>query len=95
MGVKTLKGMPKQEGSGRQKGTPNKKSLLVHEILENKGINLIEKITELFQVVSEQEQLKALVQMLPYVYPKLTSTELKGAEGIRVIVEKYIAKPKE
>lgn len=74
--------MPFKKGhvkvGGRKKGTPSKKSLLVREILENNGINLIEKIIEILPALEPEEKVRALIQLLPYVHPKLTSVEVNG-----------------
>lgn len=86
-------GMPRPANAGRKKGTPDKKSLLVKEILENNGINLVEKILNELPELSSNDRVKALVQMLPYVYPKLVSAELTtNDEGFRIVVEDYVGK---
>lgn len=73
------KGEPRAAGAGRKKGTPDKKSLLVRELLENNGINLIDEIlVRLPKLRHQEDQVKALIAMLPYVYPKLTSIEHSG-----------------
>lgn len=73
------KGEPRHPNAGRKKGTPHKKSALVREILENNGINLVEEILVRLPGLSKDEQVKALTQMLPYVYPKLTAVEHSGS----------------
>lgn len=73
------KGDKKPEGSGRKAGTPHKKSLLVKEVLENHGINLAEQIVVRLPKLSTLEQVRALVQLLPYVYPKLTAIQHSGS----------------
>lgn len=86
------KGLPKT--GGRQLGTPNKRQSGVAEILEAKGINLIDFILKKLPLLDEPEQIKAASALLPYVYPKLTSTELKTAEGFQIQIVDYIAKDK-
>jgi hypothetical protein len=83
------KGMKKVPGSGRKKGTPHKKSLLVREILENHGINLVEQILVRLPQLDKNDQVKALTQLLPYVYPKLVSAEISTPEGFKIIMADY------
>jgi hypothetical protein len=85
------KGDKKPENSGRKKGTPHKKSLLVREILENHGINLFEQILVRLPKLEPRHQMQALTAMLPYVYPKLNSHELSTSDvqGFKIIVEDY------
>ncbi len=76
------KGDKKPPNSGRKAGTPHKKSLLVKEVLENHGINLAEQIVVRLPKLSPLEQVRALVQLLPYVYPKLASILHTGSISI-------------
>lgn len=72
------KGMKKIEGSGRKPGTPHKKSMLVREVLENHGINLVEQILVRLPQISRDNQVKALLAMLPYAHPRLNNIEHSG-----------------
>lgn len=72
------KGDPRPANAGRKKGTPHKKSMLVREILDNHGINIVDQILVRLKQVNVEEQLRALVQMLPYCYPKLSAYEVSG-----------------
>lgn len=86
-----IKGSPKT--GGRVKGSHNKKSLLVHELLENSGINLISMITEELPFLARPKKVDTLVALLPYVYPKLTSSEIHAEiEAIEVIIRDYTSK---
>ena len=71
-------GKPRHPNAGRRKGVLNKKSLLVREVLENHGINLAEQIVVRLPKLSTLEQVKALAQLLPYVYPKLHAVQVSG-----------------
>jgi hypothetical protein len=82
------KGDPRPPGSGRKKGTPHKKSILVKEILDSHGINLIEQIIVRLKDISKVDQVKALMQLLPYVYPKLTSVIHSGGIDLGDITDK-------
>lgn len=69
------KGDKKIPGSGRKAGTPHKKSLLVKEILENHGINLIEQIIVRLSALSKKDQVDALLKLVPYCHPRLNVIE--------------------
>ncbi len=88
------KGDKKPANSGRKKGTPHKKSLLVREVLENHGINLAEQIIVRLPKLSTLEQVRALTALLPYVYPKLISAnmDINATHGFKIIVEDYKSK---
>jgi hypothetical protein len=73
------KGDPKPASSGRKPGVKNKASFLVKEVLESHGINLAEQIVVRLPKLSALEQVRALVQLLPYVYPKLTAVQHSGS----------------
>lgn len=72
------KGDPRPANAGRKRGSTNKKSRFVHDILETHGINLVEQIVVRLAKISTEDQVKALCGLLPYVYPKLTSVEHSG-----------------
>lgn len=76
--MKFKKGDPKPPGSGRKLGTPHKKSLLVQDILESHGINLIDQILVRLKELKQDQQVDALIQLLPYCYPKLTALAVSG-----------------
>lgn len=88
------KGDPRPEGSGRKKGTPDKKSILVREILESHGINLVEQIIVRLPKLKTEEQVKALIQLIPYCYPKLTaithSGSIESTEGANASVAEQL-----
>ncbi len=64
-----------QKTGGRQKGTPNKRSIGFLEILDGKGINLLETILDEALGLSGRDKINVLVDLLPYVYPKRKPTE--------------------
>lgn len=74
-------GKPRPPNAGRKKGSVNKKSLLVKDVLESHGINLVEQIVIRLKEISREDQVKALTALLPYVYPKLASIEVKAEVG--------------
>ena len=88
------RGKPFEKGhakmGGREKGTHDKRTMLVRDILEHNGINLIDEITRLIPLLDIKDQVAALTALVPYVYPKLTSTEIKSeGQGFQIIVQEY------
>jgi hypothetical protein len=71
-------GDPRPPNAGKKKGSKSKKSLLVKEILDSHGINLIEKINQKIPLLAADEQVKTYIALLPYVYPKLTAIDHSG-----------------
>lgn len=69
------KGDAKPAGSGRKKGSINKSQFLVREVLDNHGIDLVEQILFRLKTLTKLEQVKALIALLPYAYPKLNTVE--------------------
>lgn len=56
---------------GRQKGTPNKATTVVSEILSNHNMNLVEEAMSLYHQASDPEfKMKVITLLFPYVYPK-------------------------
>lgn len=85
--------MAKPQGShktgGRSKGTPNKKTLVLHDALEKSGLDVVAKLAELLPRLSEEKQADVLMNFLSYLYPKRKSVELSAHEidaGPQVIV---------
>lgn len=62
------KGLPKT--GGRQKGTVNKKSLILRERLEQFGCNFDEQLANAI-LTQNYAMIKALSDMLPYLQPRL------------------------
>jgi hypothetical protein len=61
----------KPVGSGRKKGTPNKKKLLrVDELLAEKNINPVEKALELMPELAPHQQIKVWMELASYCFPK-------------------------
>jgi hypothetical protein len=55
---------------GRQKGTPNKRTALMADLLESQGICLVDIILMIVPVLEPNKQVDVLMGLLPYVYPK-------------------------
>lgn len=61
---------------GRRKGTPNKRSVSLAELLEKRDFEPIGEILNLLPVLSPKEQAGVLLNLLPYLYPKRKSIDL-------------------
>ena len=83
-GGKFTAGTPKPENSGRKKGTPNKKTKELMEILGS--FNPAEKLMEIYNS-TEDEQLKASIckDLLKYVYPQRKAVEMSGEVDMPII----------
>lgn len=68
-------GLPKT--GGRQLGTPNKKTLVLQEVLEAAGLNPAEKLCELLPQLQPREQAYVLMNLLGYIYPRRRSVEIQ------------------
>lgn len=64
-----------QKTGGRQKGTPNKRTNGFLEILDSKGINLLEEVLDEAMALEGREKANILLGLLPYIYPKRRPTE--------------------
>ena len=76
--AKFEKGQPRLPNAGRKPGSINKKSLLVKDILETHGVNLIEQILVRLPQLSREVQVETLLKLAPYCYPKLAQIEVSG-----------------
>ena len=82
-------GQEKPENSGRKKGSPNRKTLILSDVLESQGHNLPTKILELLPRLSPDRQMDVYLELLQYVYPKRrpmeqTADEVKTAQSVVV-----------
>lgn len=75
------KGKPRHPAAGRKPGSVNKDQLAVREILHELAVdnggefNVVKEIVARFKQVSPEYQIKALISLMPYVYPKLSQIE--------------------
>jgi hypothetical protein len=67
-------GLPKT--GGRLAGTPNKKTLMLQEVLESKGVNPAERLCELLPRLQPKEQSQVLLELLGYLYPRRKAVEI-------------------
>ena len=65
----------KHPGPGRPKGTKNKIGAQLREILRDFMEENFDKIREDFHTLSPRDRVKVYAELLPYVVPKLASTD--------------------
>lgn len=66
------RGSKKPEGSGRQKGTPNKASLRFVEDLDQAGINIAAEYLKAAKAIEDPEKrVTAIARLFRYCYPRL------------------------
>ncbi len=62
--------------TGRQKGTPNKRSLVLYNTLKDLGLDVPNRIVELMGKVDDESQLRACLELLKYMFPQRKSVDL-------------------
>jgi hypothetical protein len=77
--------MPRPQGvpktGGRKKGTPNRSSLLLHEVLENLNVDVPKMIADALPQLPIEKRVEVLTSLLPYLYPKRKAIEHSVKEG--------------
>lgn len=83
-GGKFVAGKPRPENAGRKKGTPNKRTKELQEVLG--AFNPAEKLMEIYNS-TEDEQLKASIcrDLLKYVYPQRKAVEMTADVDMPII----------
>ena len=66
-------GLPKTGGRG--KGTPNRKTVLLREALDAKGISPVNRLCDLLVELTPKDQTSVLLELLPYLYPRRKPTD--------------------
>ncbi len=79
---KFIPGQSKPKGSGRKKGSPNKRSMILDEELIKFGLNVPQKIAELIPKLPIEKQLDALLDLMNYIYPKRKSLEHEKLQNV-------------
>jgi hypothetical protein len=74
-------GQPKPKLSGRQKGSPNRRTVLLCEALDQLGQDLPSKIFELLPKLSANKQVDVYLELMQYVFPKRKAVEVSTPEN--------------
>lgn len=87
------KGGKKPEGSGRKKGTPNKRTAEIQERL--KGVDIVGELLEIART-TEKEETKVAVykELLKYCYPQLKAVDMDMGNS-NVNIQKIFITPQE
>jgi hypothetical protein len=84
------RGQKKPLGSGRKRGTPNKKTQHLSEALDSLGLNVPERLIQLLPQLSSERQVDVLLEILGYLYPRRKALEVSAERvndvGPQVIV---------
>ncbi len=75
---KFINGQEKPTGSGRRKGTRNKKSEALEAILDSLGFNLVDELIKRLPKLSPEKQADIILGLMPFVYPKKKAIDLDG-----------------
>ena len=71
--------MPRSQGlpktGGRKKGTPNKTTQDLKELLETMNLNIPEQICQLLPQLPVEKRTDVLLNLLSYIYPKRRAIE--------------------
>jgi hypothetical protein len=66
----------KTTGSGRAKGTPNKRTLELQEKLFTLGLSPLEELSKIMPELKPETQCHVYLSLLPYLYPKRKAIEI-------------------
>lgn len=75
---------------GRQKGTPNKRTTVLDELL-GLGKNPVDEILKLLPKVDTDKQLDAWVKMMSYCYPRFASVDIAAGVAVKVVTAGNVA----
>ena len=64
----------KMKHGGREKGTPNRLTKELRIILKEVLHNELESIGKHLDELDSKERLEVIIKLMPYVFPKVTST---------------------
>lgn len=68
--------------NGRPKGTPNKVTKELRQLLKNVVADEIERLPELFAKLPERDRLELLTKLLPYAMPKVEPSPFHVGERV-------------
>lgn len=72
---------PGERRGGREVGIPNKRTLVLQELLQNLKLNPAEKIAELLPQLEPRDQCAVLLKLMEFLYPKRKALEVSGPNG--------------
>lgn len=72
-------GQPKPPGSGKKKGTKNKKTLRLRDLLEDRAVDFEGELAKAV-LAKDVEMIKALKDLLPYLQPRIKEQAEEGPQ---------------
>ncbi len=66
---------------GRKKGTPNKKTFILRDVLDSFGCDVPQRIVDLLPELKPEKQADILVELMKYLFPTRKAIEHSGPEG--------------
>lgn len=74
---------------GRQKGTPNKKTVALTDLLEKISCDPAAKLASLLPKLKPDMQAKVLLELMEYIYPKRKAVEVSGVDGEAIEINQH------
>lgn len=74
-------GAPRPPGSGRKKGTPNKDTQKLVEVLRELNVNPVRAVCELMPKLEYAKQADVYLKLMEYIYPKRRAEDAAGDPG--------------
>lgn len=70
---------------GRKKGTPNKLTKELQDLLKGIVYQELENIEERLDAIDDKERIDLVIKLMPHVFPKLTSQNANTDEPFGII----------
>jgi hypothetical protein len=74
-------GCPRPPNAGRKKGTPNKATQQLREILDAEGLDPAKKLAELLPNLTPEKQADICLKLMDFLYPKRKAVALTNEDG--------------
>lgn len=71
-------GQARPEGAGRKKGTLNRASMPILELMESRNFNALDELIKLLPDLEPNIQAKVLCEIMSFVYPKKKALDISG-----------------
>jgi hypothetical protein len=71
-----------QKTGGRRSGTPNRRTNVLSDILDELNIDLPTRIFEILPTLTPEKQIDVLLQLMPFMYPKRKAVEITPVDEL-------------